>query len=359
MADGDEAAVATSGRPEPSRLQQFDPGDKAHDTTISLSMELALRNSFLAHTNRGHGNCLVEAMYLVALHQDILPPFSDPWEARRLLMDWYLKHCLANGVDEEDVAWTCEYMRDLWKARDPAGRDLMLQDAKHHGCPQEQPLWDSTTGAVNHAAVSACIQGIGGSPTECAEAKGLITYVYCVLLANSSLCLGEKLMPSLGCVMGVRIAVVKMTRMDADDPSSDSLLASGPYGPAEGPLLVIAHICFNSRSENYNHYAAILQENADIAREQTSGQHLPDVDPRVVPWLDLGMWHGPEPQESLLAQRSAPASTGDAPHGGGTDQRGSTPPTPSGGDKKRPGADPGRGAKSGEVATPLTPHLQP
>ncbi|KAJ1468740.1 hypothetical protein T484DRAFT_1854433, partial [Baffinella frigidus] len=243
-------------------------------------------------------------MYIVALHQGILPPFSDPWEARRLLMDWYLQHCLANGVDKQDVASTCEYMGDLLAERDPAGRDLMLQDAKHHGCPQEQPLWDSTTGAVNHAAVSACMQGIGGSPKECAEAKGLITYVYCVLLARSSICLGENLMPSLGYLMGVRIAVVKMARIDTDDPSSDSLHASGPYGPAEGPLLVIAHMFLHSRSQYYNHYAAILQENPDIAREQTSGKHLLGVDPRVVPWLDLGMWHGPEPQESLLAPRS-------------------------------------------------------
>ncbi|KAJ1468734.1 hypothetical protein T484DRAFT_3629452, partial [Baffinella frigidus] len=278
---------------EPKRLEQFDPGDKAHDTTISLSMELALRNSFLAHTG-GSGHCLLEAMYIVALHQGMLLRFSDPWEARSLLMDWYLKHCLANGVDKQDVAATCEYMRDLWEARNPAGRVLMLQDAKRHGCPQEQPFWDSTTGAVNHAAVSACMQGIGGSPEECAKAKALITYVYCVLLANSCICLGENLMPSLGCVMGVRIAVVKMARMETDDPSSDILHASGPYGPAEGPLLVIAHMFLHSRSKDYNHYAAILQEKPDIAREQTSGKHLPDVNPRVVPWLDLGMWHGPE-----------------------------------------------------------------
>ncbi|KAJ1468737.1 hypothetical protein T484DRAFT_1854426, partial [Baffinella frigidus] len=45
--------------------------------------------------------------------------------------------------------------------------------------------------------------------------------------------------------------------------------------------------------------------------------------------------------------RTAPASTGDAPHGGGTDEGGSTTPTPSGGDKKRPGADQGRVAKRG------------
>ena len=300
----------------PERRQKMGAGETQHHLTIDLSSELALRKRFLWHTD-GDGHCLLASVLAAVWHNNLPTNFTGtPADARARLSTAYQERCSLQGVLNSDITMTVEYLEDLWD-RQRGNRDAQLQMAHEmERCGCDCSVWNTTTGKVQVQNVRRCMLGMGGTPDERAKAQALIKHVY-DLLADTSICIAENLMPALGHALGVRIAVVSMGRQTENDPSTCTLVGAGEYGVPGSPLMLVAHFPWSSRSSQNNHYAAIIDEPGNLPRRplrSTSGAHLLGVTPRVPPWhTELSTWSGPEPLDSLLPPRTTTANTDPAP----------------------------------------------
>jgi len=266
-----------------------------HQLTKRFEAELARRNSFLGHVDPG-GHCLLEAADLLA-HRLGLPPSHDGTSvgARVSLAKTYLDQCTCNSVEELDITCTFMYMRDIWEVTPMGERWLLVQGAQMLGLPS---LWDADTGEVHTQNVRDCFSSFNtpGLPDE--KAKGLITYVYEHCLAKTSIALGENLMTALATSLGVQLVVLSLGNESPDDPAGDFLIVTGPFGGADDPQVLLAHILNSESSESYNHYAAILLETGP-ARSADGAM------PREIPYHETSMWTGRESMARLLPPRTA------------------------------------------------------
>jgi len=303
---GGGSAAAPSQRPaalppagtwsrKPVRCQILNDTLQPHQLTKRFEAELARRNSFLGHVDPG-GHCLLEAADLLA-HRLGLAPSHDGTKvgARVSLAKTYLDQCTCNGVQELDITCTVMYMRDIWKATPRKGRGTLVNGAQMLGLPS---LWDADTGEVHTENVRECFRSFSTPGLPDAMATGFISYVYEQCLAKTSISLGENLMTALATSLNVRLGVLSLGNASPDDPAGDFFVATGPWGSADDPLVLLAHILNSACSNFYNHYAAILHETGP-ARSADSAM------PREIPYHNSFLWTGQELSSRLLPPRTA------------------------------------------------------